>query len=195
MDQFLIGPPFLISLISSNRISLMHMTIFYLPSYSYSCFVLPQNGKDLTNLLCFITCIVLSTLGLQVGPWPWINIWPDSFKFAWVFFSLFFFRRQKRTASHSVQSLQELKSRGRICRPVLCPLHPGQELRLFCQPCDIPVCLECAATLHRDHHCRPTNDVVDQHGDQIRELVSGHLRPLLERLEESAQKVKPWPML
>ncbi|XP_008326369.1 tripartite motif-containing protein 45 isoform X2 [Cynoglossus semilaevis] len=99
-------------------------------------------------------------------------------------------RRQKRTASHSVQSLQELKSRGRICRPVLCPLHPGQELRLFCQPCDIPVCLECAATLHRDHHCRPTNDVVDQHGDQIRELVSGHLRPLLERLEESAQKVE-----
>ncbi|XP_033843367.1 tripartite motif-containing protein 45 [Periophthalmus magnuspinnatus] len=98
-------------------------------------------------------------------------------------------RRQKRTASHSVQALHELKSRGRLCRPVLCSLHPGQELRLFCEPCDLPVCLECAATLHRDHHCCPTRDVIDRHGDHIRELVSVHLRPRLERLEESLQKV------
>ncbi|XP_020775909.2 tripartite motif-containing protein 45 isoform X1 [Boleophthalmus pectinirostris] len=98
-------------------------------------------------------------------------------------------RRQKRTSSHSVQALHELKSRGRLCRPVLCSLHPGQELRLFCQPCDVPVCLECAATLHRDHCCSPTHDVIDGHGDRIRELVSVHLRPRLERLEESLQKV------
>ncbi|XP_034430722.1 tripartite motif-containing protein 45 [Hippoglossus hippoglossus] len=98
-------------------------------------------------------------------------------------------RRQKRTASHSVQGLDELKSRGRLSRPVLCPLHPGQELRLFCQPCDLPVCLDCAVTLHRDHRCCPTHDVIDRHGDRIRELVAGQLRPLLERLEESLQKV------
>ncbi|KAM7406931.1 hypothetical protein PAMA_002908 [Pampus argenteus] len=99
-------------------------------------------------------------------------------------------RRQKRTASHSVQRLEELKSRGRLCRPVLCSLHPGQELRLFCQPCDLPVCLECAATLHRDHRCCPTLDVIDRHGDRIRELVTVSLRPRLERLERSLQKVE-----
>ncbi|KAM4730855.1 E3 ubiquitin-protein ligase TRIM45 [Anableps anableps] len=99
-------------------------------------------------------------------------------------------RRQKRTASHSVQAVQELKARGRLCRRVLCSLHPGQELRLFCQPCDLPVCLECAATLHRDHRCCPTHDVIDRHGDRIRELVSVRLRPRLERLEESLQKVE-----
>ncbi|GAA6219117.1 tripartite motif-containing protein 45 [Lates japonicus] len=99
-------------------------------------------------------------------------------------------RRQKRTASHSIQGLDELKSRGRLCRPVLCSLHPGQELRLFCQPCDLPVCLECAATLHRDHHCCSTHDVIDRHGDRIRELVTVRLRPRLERLEESLQKVE-----
>ncbi|XP_070832370.1 E3 ubiquitin-protein ligase TRIM45 [Chaetodon trifascialis] len=98
-------------------------------------------------------------------------------------------RRQKRTASHSVQSLEELKSRGRLCRPVLCSFHPAQELRLFCQPCDLPVCLECAATLHRDHRCCPTRDVIDRHGDRIRELVTAHLRPRLERLRDSLQKV------
>ncbi|KAK2840171.1 hypothetical protein Q5P01_013911 [Channa striata] len=98
-------------------------------------------------------------------------------------------RRQKRTASHSVQAVEELKTRGRLCRPVLCSLHPGQELRLFCQPCDLPVCLECAATLHRDHSCCPTRDVVHCHGDRIRELVAARLRPRLERLEESVRKV------
>ncbi|XP_028993341.1 tripartite motif-containing protein 45 [Betta splendens] len=99
-------------------------------------------------------------------------------------------RRQKRTASHSVQALQELKSRGRICRAVLCSLHPGRELRLFCPPCDLPVCPECAAALHRDHGCRPARDVIDRHGDAIRELVAARLRPRLERLEESLQKVE-----
>ncbi|TNN04426.1 hypothetical protein fugu_001455 [Takifugu bimaculatus] len=99
-------------------------------------------------------------------------------------------RRQKRTASHSVRCLKELKSAGRLSRPVLCSLHPGQELRLFCQPCDRPVCLECAATLHRDHHCSPTRDVVHRHGDRIRELVSGHLRPHLGHLKASLQKVE-----
>uniref|UniRef100_A0A667ZAK1 RING-type E3 ubiquitin transferase n=1 Tax=Myripristis murdjan TaxID=586833 RepID=A0A667ZAK1_9TELE len=99
-------------------------------------------------------------------------------------------RRQKRTASHSVQCLQELKTQGRLSRPVLCSLHPGQELRLFCEPCDLPMCLECAATLHRDHRYCPARDVINRHGDRIRELVSGHLRPRLERLEEALQKVE-----
>lgn len=99
-------------------------------------------------------------------------------------------RRQKRTASHSVQAVEELKACGRLCRPVLCSLHPGQELRLFCQPCDLPVCLECVATLHRDHRCCPTHDVIDRHGDRIRELASVRLRPRLQRLEESLRKVE-----
>lgn len=73
---------------------------------------------------------------------------------------------------------------------MLCSLHPGQELRLFCQPCDLPVCLECAAALHRDHGCRPTRDVIEHHGDRIRELVTARLRPRLERLEESVRKVQ-----
>uniref|UniRef100_A0A7N8XC26 RING-type E3 ubiquitin transferase n=1 Tax=Mastacembelus armatus TaxID=205130 RepID=A0A7N8XC26_9TELE len=99
-------------------------------------------------------------------------------------------RRQKRTASHSIQGLEELRSRGRLCRPVLCSLHPGQELRLFCQPCDLPVCRECAGTLHRDHRCCPAQDVLDRHGDRIRQLITVHLRPRLERLEGSLQKVE-----
>ncbi|XP_052420661.1 tripartite motif-containing protein 45 isoform X2 [Carassius gibelio] len=98
-------------------------------------------------------------------------------------------RRQKRTSSHSIQSLQELKSQGRLTRPVLCSLHPGQELRLFCEPCDLTVCLECAATFHRDHHCSSAHEVISHHGDRIRDLVVRSLRPRLGRLEESLRRV------
>ncbi|KAK0153886.1 Tripartite motif-containing protein 45 [Merluccius polli] len=99
-------------------------------------------------------------------------------------------RRQRRTAAHSVQSVEELKAQGRLSRPVLCSLHPAQELRLFCESCDRPVCLECAATLHRDHRCCAARDVIDHHGDRIRDLVAGSLQPRLQRLEESLMKVE-----
>nr|XP_057937750.1 E3 ubiquitin-protein ligase TRIM45 [Doryrhamphus excisus] len=99
-------------------------------------------------------------------------------------------RRQRRTASHPIQRLEDLKSGGRLCRPVLCSQHPGQELRLFCQPCDLPVCLECAATLHVEHNCCPTHEVIDRHGDRIRALVTVTLRPHLELLEQTLQKVE-----
>lgn len=98
-------------------------------------------------------------------------------------------RRQNRTSSHSIQCLHELKSQGRLTRPVLCSLHPGQELRLFCEPCDLTVCLECAATFHRDHHCSPAHEVISHHGDRIRDLVVSSLRPRLARLEETLRRV------
>ncbi|TNN35999.1 Tripartite motif-containing protein 45 [Liparis tanakae] len=98
-------------------------------------------------------------------------------------------RRQKRTACHSVQRLEELKSCGRLRRPILCSLHPGQELRLFCPPCDRPVCLECAATLHRDHGCRPARDAAERHGGRIREVVAASLRPRMERLKDALLQV------
>lgn len=107
-----------------------------------------------------------------------------------VFLFFFFNRRQKRTSSHAIHSLEELKRQGRLSRPVLCSLHPGQELRLFCDPCDLTVCLECAAAFHRDHHCSPIHEVVHQHGDRIRELVSRSLRPRLIHLEEAVRSVE-----
>ncbi|TRY96161.1 hypothetical protein DNTS_028352, partial [Danionella cerebrum] len=98
-------------------------------------------------------------------------------------------RKQKRTSSHSIQTLEELKSLGRLTRPVLCSLHPDQELRLFCESCDLTVCLECVASFHRDHHCRSAREVVSHYGDRMRDLVVRSLKPRLTRLEESLRQV------
>ncbi|KAG7266285.1 hypothetical protein CRUP_009340 [Coryphaenoides rupestris] len=99
-------------------------------------------------------------------------------------------RRQRRTAAHQCPERPRAEGPGTACLgPFLCALHPAQELRLFCEPCDRPVCLECAATFHRDHRCGAARHVVVRHGDRIRALVAGSLRPRLERLEESLMKV------
>lgn len=52
------------------------------------------------------------------------------------------------------------------------------------------MCLECAATFHREHLCSPTREVVHQHGDRLRELVASSLRPRLAHLEQSLQRVE-----
>ncbi len=51
------------------------------------------------------------------------------------------------------------------------------------------MCLECAATFHRDHHCSSAHEVISHHGDRIRDLVVRSLRPRLGRLEESLRRV------
>ncbi|KAJ8407425.1 hypothetical protein AAFF_G00279990 [Aldrovandia affinis] len=98
-------------------------------------------------------------------------------------------RRQKKTSSHSVQRLRDLKAQGRLVRPVLCPLHPGEELRLFCDTCELALCRDCAATTHRSHQCGPAGDVVHRHGDRIRQLLRG-VHPRLARLEEALRGVE-----
>uniref|UniRef100_A0A8C1M0Y4 Tripartite motif containing 45 n=1 Tax=Cyprinus carpio TaxID=7962 RepID=A0A8C1M0Y4_CYPCA len=83
----------------------------------------------------------------------------------------------------------ELKSQGRLTRPVLCSLHPGQELRIFYESCDLTMCLEYAANFHRNHHCSSAHEVISHHGDRIRDLVVRSLRPHLALLEDSLRRV------
>ncbi|XP_012880091.1 PREDICTED: tripartite motif-containing protein 45 [Dipodomys ordii] len=52
-------------------------------------------------------------------------------------------RRQKRTADHTVVDLD-----ARAGKPEPCPTHPAEELRLFCELCERPVCGTCAAGEH-----------------------------------------------
>ncbi|MBN3308173.1 TRI45 protein, partial [Amia calva] len=98
-------------------------------------------------------------------------------------------RRQKKTSSHSMVCLQDLKTCGRVVKPVLCRLHPSEELRLFCETCDQPVCRECAVTGHRDHLCDYTTNVIHKHGDYIRELAK-NVQPHVGKLEAALNNIE-----
>ncbi|XP_032468357.1 tripartite motif-containing protein 45 isoform X1 [Phocoena sinus] len=98
-------------------------------------------------------------------------------------------RRQKKTTYHTMVDLKDLKGYSQIGKPILCPAHPAEELRLFCELCDQPVCRECMVGGHREHPCDLASNVVHKHGDSVRELLKG-TQPHVEALEKALAQIK-----
>ncbi|KAL8202575.1 UNVERIFIED_CONTAM: hypothetical protein K2H54_019141 [Gekko kuhli] len=104
-------------------------------------------------------------------------------------------KRQKKTASHAVVELRDLKGYTRLEKPIHCPAHPSEELRLFCERCDLPVCQECVVGAHRQHPYNMAANIIHKHGDSIRELVKitqrhvGTLRGALSQIEEAGESL------
>lgn len=84
--------------------------------------------------------------------------------------------------------LKDLKGYSQIGKPILCPAHPAEELRLFCELCDQPVCRECMVGGHREHPCDLASNVVHKHGDSVRELLKG-TQPHVEALEKALAQI------
>ncbi|KFP04611.1 Tripartite motif-containing protein 45, partial [Calypte anna] len=80
-------------------------------------------------------------------------------------------RRQKKTASHAVTELENTKDSSHAGKPLYCPSHPTEQLKLFCEQCDQPVCQHCIVDRHRHHRCDFTSNVIHRHGDALRELL------------------------
>ena len=106
-----------------------------------------------------------------------------------LFVPLFASRRQKKTTSHTMVDLKDLKGYSQIGKPILCPAHPAEELRLFCELCDRPVCRDCVVGEHREHPYDFTSNVIHKHGDSVRELLRG-TQPHMEALEEALAQIK-----
>ncbi|KAM5293829.1 E3 ubiquitin-protein ligase TRIM45 isoform 2-T2 [Glossophaga mutica] len=98
-------------------------------------------------------------------------------------------RRQKKTTYHTMVDLEDLKGYSRIGKAILCPAHPAEELRLFCELCDRPVCRDCVVGEHREHPCDFTSNVIHKHGDSVRELLKD-TQPHVEALEDALAQIK-----
>ena len=74
-------------------------------------------------------------------------------------------KRQRKTANHEVISLHEAQRQGteNLHCPVLCQRHSLEELKLFCETCDQPVCRECCLVEHREHLIEYTEEVAEHH--------------------------------
>ncbi|KAK2502544.1 hypothetical protein MC885_013363, partial [Smutsia gigantea] len=81
------------------------------------------------------------------------------------------------------------QAHSHLGKPILCPTHPAEELRLFCELCDRPVCRDCVVGEHREHPCDFTSNVIHKHGDSVRELLRG-TQPHVEALEEALAQIK-----
>lgn len=82
-----------------------------------------------------------------------------------------------------------MKGHSRIGKAILCPAHPAEELRLFCELCDQPVCRDCVVGAHREHPYDFTSNVIHKHGDSVRELLKD-TQPHVEALEGALAQVR-----
>ncbi|KAM4872939.1 E3 ubiquitin-protein ligase TRIM45 [Thomomys bottae] len=97
-------------------------------------------------------------------------------------------RRQKKTTDHIMVDLDE-QQQWRTGKPALCSAHPAEELRLFCELCERPVCRACATAEHQGHPCEDAGRAVHRHGDTLRALLRT-ARPRLRALDEALARVQ-----
>nr|XP_025959274.1 tripartite motif-containing protein 45 isoform X1 [Dromaius novaehollandiae] len=104
-------------------------------------------------------------------------------------------RRQKKTASHAVAELEDIKDCSQAGKLLFCPSHPTEELRLFCEQCDQPVCRDCVVDGHRQHPYDFTGNVIHRHGNSLRELLKstqqhvGTLEDVLDQINDMGNAV------
>ena len=63
-------------------------------------------------------------------------------------------QRVRMTKDHQIQSEEEFvasKSQETPERPLYCPQHPQEALRLFCATCEKLTCRDCQLVQHKDH--------------------------------------------
>lgn len=88
-------------------------------------------------------------------------------------------RQDPSTAAHEViDALTKATTEGRSKdggsggEALVCCLHDGQALDVFCSECDTSVCIDCADGEHRDHPTLPLRDATAEQ----RMTVTGHLK-------------------
>ena len=73
--------------------------------------------------------------------------------------------------------------------PTICTVHDGQELTLFCETCETPVCVECKSKEHTDHAFIPLEDASLQYTEILQGLVH-KTKPLITQLNESMKNIE-----
>jgi hypothetical protein len=73
--------------------------------------------------------------------------------------------QMKITLNHSIYELE-------IEKDIYCKKHIHEQVRYYCEECDICVCLACTHTDHRDHDLVDFKDGIAHHKDRIEENLA-----------------------
>lgn len=84
--------------------------------------------------------------------------------------------RTKLTQNHMVLTLHQMQSGQydkeiRKRRPVMCEIHPGKKVKLFCQQDGKLLCLTCKANAHDGHRTTELSEIGPQEREYLRTLV------------------------
>ncbi|CAI8000489.1 Tripartite motif-containing protein 3 [Geodia barretti] len=80
--------------------------------------------------------------------------------------------RWREFKTHDISDIDEVKETAlklvtlKKCS-MLCPRHPAERIRIYCETCDELLCHDCALKTHRDHNYDHIQDVFPKHRDAI----------------------------
>ncbi|XP_077869290.1 E3 ubiquitin-protein ligase TRIM56-like, partial [Saccoglossus kowalevskii] len=87
-------------------------------------------------------------------------------------------KRIPSTKSHHTMTMQAYEATksadiAMVQPPVYCSHHPGNQLKLYCDSCDIPICIECIAINHNitKHNCRYLKDAASQYATDLTQVT------------------------
>jgi hypothetical protein len=74
-------------------------------------------------------------------------------------------QQMKITSNHSIYELD-------IEKDIMCKQHPNEQVRFYCEQCEVCVCVPCTFTDHRDHDLVDFKQGITHHKDAIEENLS-----------------------
>lgn len=64
-------------------------------------------------------------------------------------------KKDRNTKSHAILTMEEFKAdielQTKTNKTVFCNKHIAEELKLFCDTCDLAICRDCSVADHKDH--------------------------------------------
>ncbi|XP_070551881.1 E3 ubiquitin-protein ligase TRIM45-like isoform X1 [Ptychodera flava] len=90
----------------------------------------------------------------------------------------------KATKTHKQISVGEYEAtfhnKSPFIRPIVCPVHDGNQIKLYCDSCKIPICLECAVYHHKqpEHSQIPLQEALTKRRSALWSLKKSMTRRL-----------------
>ena len=93
-------------------------------------------------------------------------------------------KRWDEFKSHVVVTLDDIQSTAASLKPscsttAMCPKHPTEVIKIFCETCSELICCDCTVKTHRDHNYDLMSDALPRH----KEAISNSLKPLRKHLD------------
>ncbi|XP_050321929.1 uncharacterized protein LOC126754082 [Bactrocera neohumeralis] len=105
--------------------------------------------------------------------------------------------RQRNTANHSIRNIMELRRARKKQQTLLddktkftlkCGMHPGFEMKAFCNSCLQIACADCLVLLHKGHKHEPIPKAFVNYSKLLHDAVD-HTRPLCSYAEHSVERM------
>ena len=100
-------------------------------------------------------------------------------------------RKWREFQSHEISSLNEVQeTASKMVTPkkvtTLCPKHPTEPIKIYCETCDELICRDCTVKTHRDHSYDLIPDAFPKH----RDTIIASLEPVKTQLASVVETIK-----